>query len=56
MRVNDIQKVCGTCKYYQHEDITDGYVCVNPDSYHCADWVDKNDCCIKWSEKESENE
>ena len=25
-------KCCGTCKWYCHEDISDGWVCVNSDS------------------------
>lgn len=45
------RKRCGTCKYYQHEDITDGWVCVNSDSEHCADWMEINNGCEEWEKK-----
>lgn len=45
------QKCCGTCKYHQHEDIDDGWVCVNRDSENCADWTDYEDYCGYWEER-----
>lgn len=48
----DKDKVCGTCKYHQHEDITDGWVCVNGDSEYCADWCDYDHTCDDWEGRE----
>lgn len=31
---------CGTCRWHEHEDIDDGWVCVNPESEYCTDWTD----------------
>lgn len=36
---------CGYCKYWKHEDIDDGHVCVNPDSEYIAEWVESEDWC-----------
>lgn len=44
----DQEEICGTCKWHQHEDIDDGWVCVNPDSDNRADWTDYNDSCQDW--------
>ncbi len=44
-------KCCGTCKWYCHEDISDGCVCVNSDSEFCADWTDYGHCCEEWEER-----
>lgn len=32
-----MDRCCGTCKYHEHEDIGDGWVCVNGDSDYVAD-------------------
>lgn len=45
------EKCCGTCKYHQHEDIDDDWVCVNADSPHCTDWTEYNDYCEDWEER-----
>ena len=44
-------KCCGTCKY-QHEDINDGWMCVNDRSEFCADWIGYNDSCEEWEGRE----
>lgn len=41
---------CMRCKYYQHEDIDDGYVCVNDRSDFCADWVEPTHSCDEFTE------
>lgn len=43
---------CKTCKYHYHENISDGYVCVNNKSAHLADWTGDNDACELWESKE----
>ena len=45
------RKRCGTCKYHQHEDITDGWICVNDESEHLADWTMFDDTCEDWEER-----
>ena len=39
-------KICGNCKWYR------GFegVCVNSDSRHCANFVDKEGACDEWGE------
>lgn len=39
---------CGTCKYHHHENVDDGWVCVNPDSDNCTDWTDYDYSCEEW--------
>lgn len=48
------RKCCGNCKWHHHEDIDDGYICVNADSECCADWTEHSYCCSEW-EEEDEN-
>lgn len=43
-----MNKCCGTCKYHKHEDISDGYICVNLNSDNCADWTENESCCDEW--------
>ena len=38
-----MDKHCENCRYYEHEDIDDGYVCVNGDSNYCTDWSGKDE-------------
>lgn len=45
-------KCCGTCKYHHHENIDDGWVCVNDRSEYCADWTECSDSCGKWEVRE----
>ena len=45
------KKSCENCRYYEHEDIDDGYVCVNGDSEYVADWVEADNFCRDWSGK-----
>ena len=42
---------CKTCKYHEHETVSDGWVCVNTDSSHCTDWTDDDMGCREWKEK-----
>jgi hypothetical protein len=42
------EQVCGNCKWHRHEDIDDGWVCVNADSEHCTDWTEYKDTCEDW--------
>lgn len=43
---------CGNCRWHYHEDIDDGYMCVNAESNRCADWTDDTDFCEAWEGKE----
>lgn len=43
-----MKQCCGTCKYHRHEDIDDGFVCVNADSDRCTDWTEYEDSCSAW--------
>ena len=43
-----MDKTCKTCRYHRHEDISDGYVCVNADSDKVADWTEDDYSCDKW--------
>ena len=46
-----MRECCGTCKYHKHENIDDGWVCVNPDSDNLSDWTEYADCCSEWEER-----
>lgn len=46
--MKSIDKSCKTCRYHRHEDISDGYVCVNDESEACADWTEDDFSCDKW--------
>lgn len=46
------KKCCGTCKWHCHEDIDNGFVCVNDKSEHCAEWMEYFYCCEEWEERE----
>lgn len=43
-----MDKICKTCRYHEHEDISDGYVCVNDESEMCADWTEDDYSCEHW--------
>ena len=47
-----MNRKCENCRYYEHEDIDDGYVCVNDNSEYCTDWVEPEHCCEEWSEED----
>lgn len=49
-----MRKCCGTCRWHSHEDISDGWVCVNDESDYCTDWTDYDHCCEDWEEREEE--
>jgi hypothetical protein len=42
---------CETCHWHEHENIDDGYVCVNDKSSYCTEWTDDNFYCEKWEER-----
>lgn len=46
------EKCCGTCKYHHHEDIGNGWKCVNDRSEYFADWTEYSDSCDEWEERE----
>jgi len=43
-----MEKVCGTCRWHEHEDISDGWVCVNDKSDECTDWTHYEHSCEHW--------
>jgi len=45
------EQICGNCRWYEHENISNGWVCVNNDSDYCADWTDYNHTCEYWEER-----
>lgn len=45
------QEICGTCKWHAHENISDGWVCINSDSEYCTDYTEYNDTCERWEER-----
>lgn len=45
---------CGTCKHHRHEDIDDGWVCVNPDSEYYTEWTEYRDVCEEWEGRSQE--
>ena len=49
---NHSKKCCGTCEWHFHEDISDGWVCVNDQSDYVADWTDYEHCCDEWEGRE----
>ena len=47
-----MKECCGNCYWHAHEDISDGYVCVNDKSPHTADWTNNEDWCNEWEKDE----
>ena len=50
--MRDTREICGNCKYHKHEDIDDGWVCVNTDSEYCSDWTEYTDSCDEFTERD----
>ena len=48
------ERICGTCRYHEHEDISDGWVCVNAMSENCTEWTEYRDTCGVWEKRKSE--
>lgn len=48
------KQCCGTCEWHEREHITQGFVCVNGESEHVADWTDNDQQCDKWEAKKEE--
>ena len=51
MVIEKDEKCCGTCKWHKHENASDGWVCVNNESYYCADWTEYDDRCLDWEDR-----
>lgn len=45
------KQCCGTCQYGSYDKMQ-GYVCVNGESEHCADFTDYDHCCSEWERKD----
>lgn len=45
------RECCGNCKWHEHENISDGWVCVNNDSEYVADWTDYDFCCEQYESR-----
>ena len=46
------RECCGTCKWHEHEEISDGWICVNDQSDYCGDWTEYDDGCQEWEERQ----
>ena len=44
----DQRRCCVTCYWHQHENWSDGWVCVNDQSDRCCEWVQERDACPYW--------
>ena len=42
------EQCCGTCRHHVHEDVDDGWVCVNQGSIYCTEWTEYDNCCEVW--------
>ena len=42
---------CENCRYRELESEDSGYICVNPDSEYCADWVEDDFFCEEFAEE-----
>lgn len=42
-------KYCKNCEYIECDG--QSHWCTNPDSQHCADWVNEKDTCPCWAEQ-----
>lgn len=49
-----MDKICGTCKYHEYEEVSQGWVCVNDQSEYLADWTEYEDGCVCWEERDSQ--
>ena len=47
------KRICGTCRWHRHEDINDGWVCVNITSRFCSDWTGYSDTCEDWEGRDT---
>ena len=47
-----MDEICGTCKYHEYEEVSQGWVCTNDQSEYFADWTDYEDKCEEWENKE----
>ena len=47
-----VKHTCETCEYWIHEDYSDGHVCCNHASDNVADFMEADDCCFEYEEKE----
>lgn len=42
------QGTCRTCQYWCYEDVDQGHVCVNADSYYLAEWTEEDNSCKEY--------
>ena len=42
------ERVCGTCRWHMHWEISDGWICANPDSDNNSDYMNYRDGCEEW--------
>ena len=52
--MRNLNKVCGTCYWHEHEAMTDGWICINNKSDHCTDWTNYDDTCDEWEAKQAD--
>lgn len=45
-------RCCGTCRWHEHEEIDDGWVCVNDDSLYVTEWTEYSFCCSCWESRQ----
>lgn len=48
----ELTKCCANCEYWCYEEYSQGYVCVNRASDNVADFMEADDCCYEFEEKE----
>lgn len=49
------ERICGTCRYHYHENICDGWVCVNDASEYVTDYTEYEDSCEEWEGRDNES-
>ena len=45
-------RTCEHCEFWEHEDVSDGYICTNADSEYLADWTEPDDTCPEYEERD----
>lgn len=52
IRMDNTEKTCGTCKYHEHDEEYNDWVCTNSESEYMADFTDYNHSCSEHEERE----
>jgi hypothetical protein len=47
-----VKHTCGTCEYWILEEYSGGRVCCNIASDNAADFMEADDCCFEYEERE----